>query len=300
MSKNRVLFLIMDNVHLLDLAGPVQVFYEANTYGIPYEIVYVSDKSEQQSSAQLKFHQLTALSKIKLNTNDIIIVSGFQLLPTQHNAAIQTFLQKANHLGLTICSICTGAYALAQAGILDNKECTTHWKYTDALQKAFPNIIVTKNRLFVKDQNVYSSAGIATGIDLSLFVLEERHGSEFAWKIAREMVVYIRRDGDESQESIYLQYRRHINSNIHDVQDYIIHNLTEKLSIEILAEKIFTSPRNLTRLFKSTTGITIGQYIEKIRIEKAKQLLKANYKMEAIANECGFKSIAQLRSILRK
>jgi transcriptional regulator GlxA family with amidase domain len=300
MSKNRVLFLILDNLHLLDLAGPVQAFYEANTYGIPYEILYLSDKAERQSSSQLKFHQLTLLSKIKLEKNDIIVVAGYHLLPTQNNTAINTFLQKANNLSLTICSICTGAFALAAAGILNNKVCTTHWKYTDQFQKEFPNIIVTKNRLFVKDGNVYTSAGIATGIDLALFVLEERHGAEFAWKVAREMVVYIRRDGEEAQESIYLQYRRHINSNIHDVQDYIIHHLNEKLTIELLAEKIFTSPRNLTRLFKSTTSITVGEYIEKMRIEKAKQLIKAKYKMEAVAAECGFKSTTQLKTILRK
>jgi transcriptional regulator GlxA family with amidase domain len=300
MSKNRVLFLMMDNVHLLDLAGPVQAFYEANTYGIPYEILYVSDKSERQSSSLLNFHQLTLLSKINLDTNDVLVVAGYNLLPAQQNAAIKTFLQNANDLGLTICSICTGAFALAAAGLLNNKVCTTHWKYTDSFQKAFPNIIVTKNRLFVKDDNVYTSAGIATGIDLALFILEERHGAEFAWKIAREMVVYIRRDGEEAQESIYLQYRRHINSNIHDVQDYIIHHLNEKLTIELLADKAFTSPRNLTRLFKSTTGITIGQYIEKMRIEKAKQLIKAKCKMEAVAAECGFKSTTQLRSLLKK
>jgi transcriptional regulator GlxA family with amidase domain len=299
MSKNRVLFLILDQVHLLDLAGPVQAFYEANTYGVPYEILYVSDKSEQESSSQLKFHQLVLLSKIKLDKTDMIIVSG-HLLPTEQNVAVLKFLQQANQLGLTICSICTGAFTLAAAGILNNKNCTTHWKYTDTFQKAFPNITVIKNRLFVKDGNVYSSAGIATGIDLALFVLEERHGAEFAWKIAREMVVYIRRDEAEEQESIYLKYRRHINNNIHEVQDYIIHHLKEKLSIEVLAEKVFTSPRNLTRLFKKITGITIGTYIEKIRVEKANQLIKAKYKMDAIASECGFKSTTQLKTILRK
>jgi transcriptional regulator GlxA family with amidase domain len=114
------------------------------------------------------------------------------------------------------------------------------------------------------------------------------------------LVVYIRRDGNDSQNSIYLQYRQHINGQIHEIQDWMIHHLDEKIKIEQLAEMVYTSPRNLTRLFKATTGITIGDYLEGLRVEKAKHLLKENNKVEVVAKACGFLSTNQLRTILKK
>ncbi len=295
-----MLFYIVSDVHILDLAGALQAFYEAGNYGTTYEIIFISDKRTAISSSQLILSEFVSPSKIKLEKQDIVIIPGYTIDDKKENAILSQFLQKANALNCTICSICTGAFALADSGILNHKSCTTHWKYTQLLQKKHPLIQVEENRLFVKDQNIYSSAGIATGIDLALFVIEEKHGAELAWKIARELVVYIRRNGDEAQESIYLKFRSHIHNGIHQIQDHIIHHLHEKMSIDVLADKIFTSPRNLTRLFKKTIGITIGDYIEKMRIEKAKQLIKAKYKMEIVATACGFKSINQLKTILRK
>ena len=135
---------------------------------------------------------------------------------------------------------------------------------------------------------------------MALFLLEERHGPEFAFNIAREMVVYIRRDGSEPQESIYLQYRSHLNNSIHTIQDWMIRHIEKKIRIEELAALVFTSPRNLTRLFKSTTGITIGAYLEKLRIEKAVRLLRQDAKIANIPRQCGLSSTNQLRHLLKK
>jgi transcriptional regulator GlxA family with amidase domain len=125
------------------------------------------------------------------------------------------WVAKCHQKGITICSICTGAFLLAKAGILDDKECTTHWRYTEQLQQRHTRLKVLHNRLYVKSGNVYTSAGIATGIDLALFLLEERHGRRFASQVAKELVVYIRREGAEEQESIYLQQRDHTDEKIH-------------------------------------------------------------------------------------
>jgi transcriptional regulator GlxA family with amidase domain len=301
MTNNRVFFYINNGTHILDLAGAVQVFHEATNYGITYEIRYISDNTHQKSSANLGFNALELFTNIEIEPTDIIVIAGFSLkeLPKE-NTVLFNWLKKANELKTTICSVCTGCFTLAEAGLLDNKDCTTHWNFTERLQLAYPKTTVLNNRLFVKSDNIYTSAGIATGIDLALFVLEERHGAKFAYQIARELVVYIRRDGHETQNSIYLQYRQHINNSIHEIQDYMIHHLEEKIKIEQLAERIYTSPRNLTRLFKATTGITIGDYLETLRVEKAVQLLKDNNKMDFIAQACGFQSTNQLRNILKK
>jgi transcriptional regulator GlxA family with amidase domain len=210
------------------------------------------------------------------------------------------WLRKAAASEAVICSVCTGAFLLAEAGLLDNGECTTHWKYTRQLQHEYPNARVLTDRLFVKCGNVYTSAGVTTGLDMALFLLEERHGPEFAYKVARELVVYIRRDGSESQESVYLQYRSHVNGDIHLIQDWMIHHLEHKIRIDELAALIFTSPRNLTRLFKSTTGVTIGQYLEKLRVEKAVHLLRQQVKVGTITQQCGLQSANQLRTLLKK
>ena len=302
MTKNRVIFFINKEVHILDLAGAVQAFYEAAYYGHPYDIVYVSDSPGQLSSAKLQLTGLKKYATIQVRPSDIVIVAGFDLrqLPATRKNKVHVWLRQAVEVQATICSVCTGSFALAEAGLLENKECTTHWKYTARLQKEYPALKVLTNRLFVKSGNIYTSAGVTAGIDMALFLLEERHGPAFVYQVARELVVYIRRDGDESQESIYLQYRRHINEDIHTVQDWIIRNLQKKIGVEQLAALIYTSPRNLTRLFKTTTGITIGQYLEKLRVEKAIHLLHQHNKIGAITQQCGLQSTNQLRHIVKK
>lgn len=299
---NRVIFYIHKSVHLLDLAGAVQAFYEAADFDQPYEIIYVADDPGPVCSAGLPFAGLPHYSGVAAGSGDLVIVPGFELrqLDAAKKPGLLSWLKKAAAAGADICSVCTGAFILAEAGLLDGKECTTHWKYFDRLQKDYPLLTVLNDRLFVKSGNIYTSAGVTTGLDMALYLLEERHGPEFTFKVAREMVVYIRRDGSEPQESIYLQYRSHINHHIHIAQDWMIQHLHQKMRIEELAALVYTSPRNLTRLFKATTGITIGQYLEKLRVEKAIHLLRQRAKIGTIPKQCGLQSTNQLRSLLKK
>lgn len=299
--KNRAIFYLSNHVHILDLAGPLQVFYESGEYGIPYEILFVSDQSEKQFSAGLFSDKLTDFSSIEAAEGDILMIPGFSIASNlTPNQNFDDWLMKAQANKAAICSVCTGVFALARAGILNGLECTTHWKYIEALQEYFPLVKVLSNRLFVKSGNIYTSAGITTGIDLALFLIEERHGAKFAYKLAKELVVYLRRDSTDKQESIFVQYRQHINYQIHEVQDWLTHHLNQKTSIEFLADKVSMSPRNLTRLFKAKTGITIGEYIEKLRVEKALQLLKRHEKITVISQECGISHPHQLATLLKK
>jgi transcriptional regulator GlxA family with amidase domain len=141
MNANRVFFYINSRTHILDLAGAVQVFHEAVIYGIEYEIRYVSDCTEQISSANLNFANLELFSNIEILDTDIIVIAGFSLgeLP-KVKADVFHWLRKANKVNATICSVCTGCFTLAAAGLLDNKECTTHWNFTERLQKAYPKV----------------------------------------------------------------------------------------------------------------------------------------------------------------
>ncbi len=302
MGTRRVIFLLFDSVHLLDLAGAVTVFYESSCYGHPYELRYVSPYRQPATSSGLMFTQVDPLESIQVTAKDILIVAGMAL-PKWNRAdddKWMPWLQEAARTGATICSVCTAAFALAAAGLLHGRDCTTHWAYTKKLQEQFPDLHVKENRLFVKSDRIYTSAGISTGIDLALFLLEEDHGPDFACAIAKEMVIYMRRDGEASQQSVFLQHRQHINHQVHEVQDYIAKHLHEKLSLTSLAALVYASPRNLTRLFKAETGVTIGQYIRDLREEKARQLLREDHKASWIAKTCGISDIRQLRSLARK
>jgi transcriptional regulator GlxA family with amidase domain len=173
-----------------------------------------------------------------------------------------------------ICSICMGAFALAESGLLDGKNCTTHFKKTKALQERFPKIQVIENILFTDQDRIYTSAGIAAGIDLTLHIIEKLKGSHFAHLVARELVVYHRRKGNAAQESEYLTFRNHIHAGIHKVQDYIIDHISQKMYLNDLAEMAHMSERNFTRIFKKETGITVNDFVTLIRKEKAETLLK--------------------------
>lgn len=302
MASNRVVFLIFNSVHLLDLAGAVTVFYESGCCGELYDMRYVSPYPNPHTSSGLGFTNVEPLDAVTINADDLVIVAGMEIAKWNRadDALWIPWLQAAAATGATICSVCTAAFALAAAGLLDHQDCTTHWAWTAALQKAFPRLNVIENKLFVQSGRIFTSAGITTGIDLALYLLEERHGAAFSCLVAKDMVVYIRRDGKEAQNSVYLQNRHHINYQIHKVQDYITGNLDQKLSIDELAEQACVSPRSLTRIFKSVTGITIGQYIQGLRMEKARHLMKAAYKPDWIAKACGYQSAAQLRKMVKK
>jgi transcriptional regulator GlxA family with amidase domain len=302
MERKRAVFFLFDSVHLLDLAGAVTVFYEAGCCGHPYELRYVSPYTTPGTSSGLTFTQVEPLDAVAIQPDDMVIVAGMDLSKWNRadDNAWMPWLQHAAAVGATVCSVCTAAFALAAAGLLDGRNCTTHWAYTDTLQQRFPKLHVIENRLFVKSDNIYTSAGISTGIDLALFLVEEHYGPTFAYTVAKDMVVYIRRDGAATQHSIHLQHRQHINHQIHKVQDYITHHLHVKLTITDLAAMVYMSSRNLTRLFKSTTGITIGEYIHDLREEKAVQLLKEGQKLSWVANACGISSTRQLSRLARK
>jgi len=302
----KMVFIIPPTVELLDLAGPVQVFTEAKVYGMELEMEFYQYNDEPVSTAGLGFGLLPHFKTAKLKEGDFVFVPGMDneyvnSIPFKAERAFFNWLKACSDTGITVCSICTGAFALGHAGLLKNTECTTHWRRVDALKTQFPQAKVVADILYIKSNNIYTSAGISAGIDLCLAILEDLKGALFTHKVARGLVVYHRRSGSHKQQSIYLDYRNHINPQVHEVQDYMIDNLSKENSIESLASMVGMSPRNLSRVFKEKTGSTVLEYLTLLRKELAHTMLNnPEYTIEYIASKCGFKTARQLQRILKK
>jgi transcriptional regulator GlxA family with amidase domain len=199
-----------------------------------------------------------------------------------------------------IHAICTGAFILGRAGLLEGRRCTTHWRRTAELQRAFPRAQVLTGRLFVSDGGITTSAGVASGIDMTLDFIEQEHGARIAAQVAREIVVYIRRDGSQKQESVYLSHRTHVDAGVHAVQDWLVAHPEEKRGLAELASIANMSERNLTRAFARATGTSIGEYRQRIRLEHARVLLNdRDLTIEAVAERSGFADARQLRRLWR-
>lgn len=302
-ALRKIIFFIPSSVHILDLTGPVQVFYEANTYGANYELRYIALDKNLVSAAGLPFGQISHYTEIVPNPGDYIFVPGAEMNylrsdAFKHQKDFFTWLRSMPEREVSVCSVCTGAFILAEAGLLNGKRCTTHWKRLEELQIAYPAVMAEPNILYTHADHIYTSAGITSGIDLSLAIIEEHYGPLFAHKIARELLVYHRRSENHSQTSIYLDYRNHLHPGVHQVQDWLIENLQLKINIEHLAGLANMSPRNLTRVFKNATGITINDYMKQLRLEKAATLSNnPEYSVEYIAGQVGYTNARQLRRI---
>lgn len=298
-------FIIPPHVELLDLAGPVQVFTEAKFNGLELTLEYYTYSEEPVSTSGLGFHKMANYKKAQLKEGDYVFVPGMNYeyvnsIPFRAEREFFKWLKECSERGIIVCSICNGAFALGEAGLLKNTECTTHWRRVKDLQQRFPDAKVVADILYIKSNNVYTSAGISAGIDLALAILEKLKGPLFTHKVARGLVVYHRRSGRHNQQSIYLDYRNHINPQIHEVQDYLIENLSKENNIEDLASLVGMSARNLSRVFKEKTGCTVLEYLTLLRKEYASTMLNnPEYTTEYIASQCGFKTPRQLHRILK-
>ncbi|MEP7163320.1 MAG: DJ-1/PfpI family protein [Ferruginibacter sp.] len=301
----KVAFIIPPNVELLDLAGPVQVFTEAKFYGFEIDIEFYQFNESPVSTAGLGFGKVLNFDQAKLKEGDFVFVPGMDFdyvnsIAFRAEREFFKWLKECSEKKVTVCSICNGAFALGHAGLLKDTECTTHWRRVKELQLHFPHARVVADILYIKSNNIYTSAGISAGIDLALAILEDLKGPLFTHKVARGLVVYHRRSGKHNQQSIYLDYRNHINPQIHEVQDYLIDHLSHENNIDTLASLVGMSPRNLSRVFKEKTGSTILEYLTLLRREYAGTMLNnPEYTIDYIASQCGFKTARQLQRILK-
>jgi transcriptional regulator GlxA family with amidase domain len=294
----RVVFLMLPRVHALDLAGPLQAFWEASAMGAGYRHSYVAVTSEIETAQGLRLAGLQPLPEV--GPGDIVVVPGMDSASLDDLAprVPAAWLRLAAQRGATVCSICSGAFALGHAGLLDGRRCTTHWSVVERLRRDFPAAIVERECLFVRDAPILTSAGLASGIDLALSMIEQDHGPMLAAHVARELVVFLRRNGSRDQRSVFLDYRTHLNPGVHRVQDWLAQHPERKASLDELASIAGMSPRNLTRRFRELTGITLKEFAHRLKLEVAGALLNdPSLTVDSVAERCGFEDGRQLRRL---
>ncbi|RKN42075.1 GlxA family transcriptional regulator [Micromonospora endolithica] len=295
----RVVFLLVPQVHLLDLAGPAQVFSTAADLGYDYRLHYVADREVVPTVQGVPL--VADLRWPELTRDDLVVVPGWRV--AAHGPAGPVgpadLRRLAEHhaAGGTVASVCAGAYALGSAGLLDGRRCTTHHEVQDGLARRHPAALLVRDVLYVVDDRVVTSAGIASGIDVALHLVATRHGPAAAARIARTLVVYARRNGHEPQASALMRHRSHLSDVVHRVQDVIDGRYAEPLPLAELAAAGGVAERTLTRLFRQTTGLTPLGYQQRLRVERAEHLIGHGATVESAARTVGFTDARMLRRL---
>ncbi|GEM44587.1 GlxA family transcriptional regulator [Deinococcus cellulosilyticus] len=303
-QPRRILFLLLSKVNLLDLGGPAQVFETARFYGAPYQISFHAFETQIISAQGLPLGPLSRPPTPE--KDDLVILPGPELSAPAagqplFSAETLRWLQQAHAAGAQLASVCTGAAILGEAGLLDGRHCTTHWSLIEHMRHRYPLAKVQDGVLFAQDGNITTSAGIASGMDMSLALIEQEHGPLFTARVARYLVLYMRRGGSHSQQSIYLDYRTHLHSGVHQVQDHLAQQPGRKTTLPELATMVRLSPRGLSKAFKQHTGLTPLEYQQKLRLELAKQLMhNPQLTLESIAQRCGFEDARHFRRIWKE
>ncbi|WP_137924905.1 GlxA family transcriptional regulator [Cupriavidus sp. 2SB] len=303
-----VALLIFPGVQALDVSGPLDVFAEANRF-LPKEAGYLIEVVGTEpgliacsNGLLVKAHRAYGESRGESPGYDLLLTAGGPSLPEMiWDDAIYEWLRAVSAASRRFGSICNGAFALARAGLLGGRHVTTHWNDAHALADLCPTASVDADRIFVQDGQLYTSAGVTAGIDLSLFLLAQDHGSELALNVAKRLVVFTQRAGGQSQFSPYLTPYAEPNSPVAQVQDYVLSNLASDLSVPVLAAVAKMSPRNFSRIFARDAKMTPAAFVESARVDAARSMLENGaLPLKRISYECGFGDPHNMRKTFQR
>jgi len=296
--KQRVVVIVVfDGVKLLDAAGPAEVFAEANRFGAAYRLKIASvDGRDVTTSIGTRFAVTARIASIE-SADTFLVAGGDMLVGRPIDPALVDALKTVPIRTRRVASICTGSFILAQAGLLSGRRATTHWRHTGLLARAFPDVAVEPDAIFVRDENVFTSAGVSAGIDLALALVEDDYGADLVRDVARSLVVYLKRAGGQSQFSVLVEADPPRQSALRAVTDAIAANPAADHSVKTLAARASLSTRQLARLFQSELGTTPARYVEMVRIDAARAALDAGRTVTDTARMAGFGSAETLRRV---
>jgi transcriptional regulator GlxA family with amidase domain len=303
MRTLQVALLLFENCELLDVAGPASAFNFAarlavNRHGAaqePYETRYYSRSGGPVRTIEAACIDTLPVAALEEEGADTLIVAGG---PTQfaiEETALANWIGAHRHRFRRIGSVCTGAYLLARAGLLEGRRAATHWEDCDEMAALYPAIDVDRDAIFVADEGLWTCAGASSGIDMTLAMIEQDYGHDLAFEVAQAMVVFLKRDSSQAQLSTLLQSQS-AKGQLEALLVWIAQHPACDLSVEALAARANMSVRNFYRSFERQTGLSPGEWVERCRLEAAVRLLEQSDKrVEQIALESGFGSYERLR-----
>lgn len=305
MTRKEVALIIHDGVQALDVAGPLDVFAEANAL-LPADEAYdclllATGTDAVRASNGMAMIPHCAFAQAQRRFDIALVAGGPALAETQPDAAMLDWLRDWGRLAGRYGSICTGAFALGHAGLLDGRVATTHWQNAAQLAAQFPACRVEHDRIHARDGALVTSAGVTAGIDLALALVGEDHGEALALACAKRLVVVAQRQGGQSQFSPLLLPQGAPGSPIGKVRTYVVNHLAEPFSVARLAHIAGTSERTVARLFVKELGQTPHDFVESVRIDQARNLLEATERpVKTIAFDCGFANPQQMRAVFQR
>ena len=310
-QTRRIVFVAGPGTEILDLVGPLQVFARASELhskqnpGAPpiYSVEVVTTTSRRSLIANCGVH-LTAhktFREVRGEIDTLLVAGGDAVEQDQVHPDAVRWLKKIAGRIRRVGSVCTGAMLLARTGLLDGRRATTHWNWCQTLIKRAPRTSVEVDPIFIQDENIYTSAGVTAGMDLALALVEEDWGSELALQVARNLVLYLRRPGGQSQFSAALSLQVTDRKPLRELETWVLDNLHKPLVVSVLAKKIAMSPRNFARVFNKEMKTTPAKFVERLRVEAARRRLEESQNsMETIAAECGFGSVNSMRNVFQR
>jgi transcriptional regulator GlxA family with amidase domain len=299
-GRRKVVLVAFDEMQMLGVAGPAEVL-DAATQVVGgdrgYDIsVATPDGAPARMSSGIRLHADAALAHVRPRGVDTLIVGGGMRFDHVEDPRLPAGLERVSHGARRTCSVCTGAFALARAGLLDGRAATTHWAFCAELARRHPGVRVAPDRIFVRDGPVVTSAGSSAGMDLALALVEEDHGARVARTVARWTVMFLQRPGGQSQFSERLAVPADIGAPLREVLDEVVAAPAADHRLAALARRASLSERHFRRLFAGETGTTPARFVERVRVEAARDLLeRTTAPVEAVAADCGFGSPETMR-----
>jgi len=304
MAIRQVAVLVFPRVQAIDVFGPVEVFSAADRLagGGEYAIELVSPGAGSiETSSGIRVLPDRAVSAVRGPIDTLIVAGGDGVTAALEDGRLIRWVDRGAARSRRVCSVCTGAFLLAEAGLLDGRRATTHWAACEELARRYPAIMVEPDPIFIRDGDIATSAGVTAGIDLALALVEEDLGPELAREVARWLVLFLKRPGGQAQFSGALEGPSPSHPTLRALQEWIPGHLAEDLSVAALAERASMSPRNFARAFRRELGTTPGAYVERLRVERARSCLESSdAPIEVVAAECGFGTVETLRRAFQR
>jgi transcriptional regulator GlxA family with amidase domain len=292
-GARRVVILAFPGVQPLDVVGPAEVFAGADALagGGAYSVEVVAKEAGpimgRSGGYGIAPKGTTAGCRGPIDT--LLVAGGVGVAEAENDEALIRWIRSAARRSRRVTSVCSGSFLLARAGLLEGRTVTTHWSSCAELARRHPELSVDPNPIFVRDGDVWTSAGVTSGMDLALALVEEDLGREVALEVARWLVLFLRRPGGQAQFSSHLEAQLAERRPLRELQSWIADNLGSDLRVEALAERAAMSPRNFARAFRRETGMTPGAYVEELRVERARQILEEGAEqVELVSERCGF------------